>query len=274
MVDETGNSYEATDNGEPDAFAQAGGPLKAYEDLAFLRSGDARIIRVIAELIEPQFRLERKGIKDTVVFFGSARMRADAAEVAHPGMRALSSYYEDARELAFRITKWNQERPDDRQFVVCSGAGPGIMEAASRGARDAGGESIGFGISIPEEQGVNAYVTPELAWEFHYFFLRKFWFLYNAKALVYFPGGFGTMDEMMEALTLLQTQKIRKRMGLLLFGADYWKSVLNLDAMVAHGVIAKEDRELFIIVDCVDDAFSHICTFLEENYGPSLLDEH
>jgi uncharacterized protein (TIGR00730 family) len=274
MVDESGNAFEATDNGEADAFAQAGGPLKAYEDLAFLRSSDARIIRVIAELMEPQFRLERKGITDTVVFFGSARMRANADTVEHPGLRALSRYYEDARELAYRITKWNQERPDDRQFVVCSGAGPGIMEAASRGARDAGGESIGFGISIAEEQGVNPYVTPELAWEFHYFFLRKFWFLYNAKALVYFPGGFGTMDEMMEALTLLQTQKIRKRMGMLLFGADYWNSVLNLDAMVEHGVISVEDRDLFIIVDDVDDAFTHICTFLEENYGPSLLDEH
>ena len=147
------------------------------------------------------------------------------------------------------------------------------MEAASRGARDAGGESIGFGISIPQEQGVNEFVTPELAWEFHYFFVRKFWFLYNAKALVYFPGGFGTLDEMMEALTLLQTQKIRKRMGLILFGADYWNTVLNLDAMVAHGVITDEDRALFIIVDRVDEAFSHICTFLEENYGPSLLEE-
>ena len=249
------------------------GPLKAYEDLDFLRSADARVIRVIAELLGPQYRLEEKGIEDTIVFFGSSQAPPDEEQAKHVEQERLAGYYRDARELANRLTVWSRNRPDGRQFVVCSGGGPGIMEAANRGARDAGGPSIGLGISIPVEQGINDYVTPGLAFEFHYFFVRKFWFVYNAKALVFFPGGFGTMDELMEVLTLVQTQKVRKKMGIVLYGRDFWTSVLNFDVLVAHGVISREDRELFVIADDVTDAFNRICSFLEENYGPSLLEE-
>ncbi len=249
------------------------GPLKAYEDLDFLRSADARIIRVISELLEPKYRLENQGIEDTIVFFGSSRIPRDVAQVDHPGLAALASYYDAARELARRLTRWSIERPGERQFVVCCGGGPGIMEAVNRGAAEAGGPSIGFGVSIPFAQAINDYVPRELAFEFHYFFVRKFWFVYNAKSLVFFPGGFGTMDELMEVLTLVQTQKVRKKMGIVLYGKEYWRSVLNFDAMVAHGVISGADRELVVAVDSVDDAFARICSFLEENYGPSLLEE-
>ena len=247
------------------------GPRKAYEDLEFLHSGDARVIRIIAELLEPQYRLQREGIEDTIVFFGSARIPAERAGAEHPGLARLARYYQDARELARRLTEWSIQRPGERQFVVCSGGGLGIMEAVNRGAADAGGTSIGFGISLPLEQAINAYVTPELAFEFHYFFVRKFWFVYNAKALVYFPGGFGTMDELMELLTLVQTQKVRKKMGIVLYGAEFWNSVVDFDALVSHGVISPEDRDLFVVIDGVDEAFEQICTFLTENYGPSLL---
>lgn len=255
---------------DPDPPPHADGPLKAYEDLEFLNSADARVIRVIAELLEPQFRLARKGIEDTIIFFGSARIEPDSD---HAGLQKLTSYYDDARELARRLTKWSIDRPGERQFVVGSGGGPGIMEAANRGALEAGGPSLGFGISIPHEQGINDYVTPDLAFDFHYFFIRKFWFVYNAKALIYFPGGFGTLDELMELLTLLQTGKIRKKMGIVLYGGEYWRSVIDFDAMVKHGTISAEDRDLFTMVDTVDEALATICSFLEENYGPSLLDE-
>ena len=247
-------------------------PRKAYEDLDFLRSADARVIRVIAELLEPQFRLQRQGIEDTIVFFGSARVPERAA-VAKPELVKLAPYYENARELAHRLTEWSRQRPGGRHFVVASGGGPGIMEAANRGAAEAGGPTIGMGISIPNEPSINAYVSPELAFEFHYFFVRKFHFLYTAKAVVFFPGGFGTMDELMELLTLIQTRKVRKRMGVVLYGKAYWESVINFDAMVEYGVISAEDRDLFVLVDDVDAAFARICGFLEENYGESLLEE-
>jgi hypothetical protein len=185
----------------------------------------------------------------------------------------LASYYDAARELARRITAWNLKHPEKRQFVVCSGGGPGIMEAVNRGASDAGGESIGFGIEIPGEQEINRYVTPELAFEFHYFFMRKFWFIYNAKALVFFPGGYGTMDELMEILTLVQTGRVHKQVGILLYGSDFWRSVLDFDALVDHGVISPQDRELFVFTDSVDDAEHRLHSFLEENYGPSLVEE-
>ena len=255
-------------NGDPDP---ARVPREAYEDLSFLRSADARLIRVAAELLEPQFRLEHEGIEDTIVFFGSARAQAPGDADATKEPHALAESYEAARTLAGRLTRWSEERPGTRQFVVCSGGGPGIMEAANRGASEAGGKSIGLGITIPEEQAINRWVTPDLAFVFHYFFLRKFWFLYNAKALVFFPGGFGTMDELMEVLTLVQTKRVRKPMGIILYNSSFWRSVLDLDALVQHGVISSEDRELLSFSDSVDDAFETIVAFLEENYGPSLL---
>jgi uncharacterized protein (TIGR00730 family) len=251
-------------------------PLEAYEDVAFLRSPDARTIRVVAELLEPQFRLRREGIEDTIVFFGSARIPDPSGPRGvdpHPGLARLAHYYDEARRLAEQLTRWSDERPGSRRFVVCSGGGPGVMEAANRGAADAGGASIGLGITIPEEQSTNAYVTPDLAFLFHYFFLRKFWFVYNAKALVFFPGGYGTMDELMEVLTLVQTRKVRKPMGIVLYGSDYWRSVLNFDAMVDAGVISPADRDLFVYADDVPQAFDVIRAFLEENYGPTLLVE-
>ena len=246
-------------------------PREAYEDLSFLRSADARLIRVAAELLEPQFRLEREGIEDTIVFFGSARVRPAGDAATNAGLNALAESYEAARELAGRLTSWSNNRPGTRQFVVCSGGGPGIMEAANRGATEAGGKSIGLGITIPEEESINEWVTPDLAFAFHYFFLRKFWFLYNAKALVFFPGGFGTMDELMEALTLIQTKRVRKPMGIILYDSNFWRSVLDLDALVQHGVISPEDRGLLSFSETVDDAFETIVAHLEENYGPSLL---
>ena len=265
-----GNDHAAENNGRPERPPQ---PQKAYEDLDFLHSSDARVLRVVAELLEPQFRLRREGIEDTIVFFGSSRVPARAGETNHPGLAALSRYYTEARLLAQRLTEWNRARPGTRQFVVCSGGGPGIMEAANRGAMDAGGLSIGFGISIPHEQETNDFVTPRLAFDFHYFFIRKFWFVYNAKALVFFPGGFGTMDELMEVLTLVQTEKVRKPMGIVLYGREFWDTILHFDAMVRHGVIAEADRRFITFADTVDDAFETICAFLEKNYGPTLLRE-
>ena len=190
----------------PDAHPPTGelpAPHKAYEDFDFLNSSDARVIRVLAELLEPQFRLQRHGIRDTVVFFGSARIPGPGETPLQRGLVRLAQFYADARELARRLTLWNREHNGRREFVVCSGGGPGIMQAVNQGAADAEGKSIGYGISLPQEQSINPYVTPDLAFEFHYFFIRKYWFLYNAKALVFFPGGFGTLDELMEILTLV-----------------------------------------------------------------------
>ncbi|MQA01149.1 MAG: lysine decarboxylase [Dehalococcoidia bacterium] len=248
-------------------------PHRAYEDPEFLQSPEARTVRVLSELLEPQHRLRRRGITDTIVFFGSARIPGEAHDTTHGGLAQLTGYYEAARDLAARLTAWNIERAGARQFVVCSGGGPGIMEAVNRGAADAGGESIGFGIHLPEEQALNPYVSEALAFEFHYFFMRKFWFLYNAKTLVFFPGGFGTMDEMMEILTLVQTQRVRKKMGIVLYGSDFWRSVVDFDAMARHGVISEEDLALFQFTDSVDEAFEVIRTFLEQNYESTLLDE-
>ena len=252
----------------PDPESPPPTPLQAFHQPDFLNSSDARVIRVLSELLEPQFRLERKGIEDTIVFFGSARAAAQGGTAA---AAQLAAAYQNARELARRLTAWSRGRPNQRQFMVCSGGGPGIMEAANRGAAEAGGESIGLGITIPEEEAMNAYVTPDLAFNFHYFFIRKFWFVYNAKALVFFPGGFGTLDELMEVLTLVQTRKVRKKMGIILFDSAFWSEVLDFQALARHGVIAPEDLDLVRTVDSVDDAFDLLRTFLEENYGPTLL---
>lgn len=253
---------------------------KAYKNMDFMNSPDARGLRILSEYIEPDTRLEQHDVSDTIVFFGSARMLPrDVAEqqletakteggdlkVAERNLM-MSRFYEDARELARRLTVWSKQlEGTKRRFLVCTGGGPGIMEAANRGASEAGGINIGFNISLPFEQHDNPYITRELNFEFHYFFMRKFWFLYLAKALVVFPGGFGTMDEMFEALTLIQTQKSTKDLPIVLYGKEFWNSVLNLDVLVEYGTISEKDLKLFHITDSLDDAYDHIVERLSKS---------
>lgn len=265
-------------------------PEKAYKNLSFLNGPGARHIRMLCEYEEPRERFLRHDVRDTIVMFGSARVKSpeaaalDLADAERnlgteqdPTRRAhferalqqaqrasrISRYYGDARELARRLTEWGMARPK-RRYLICSGGGPGIMEASNRGASEvAGGRSVGLGISLPFEEKVNAYVTPELAFEFHYFFLRKYWFAYLAKAMVVFPGGFGTMDELAEVLTLRQTGKIKKKLPMVLFGSQYWDAVLDMDAMVEWGTISERDLLLMHRTDSVDDAYAYITTQLE-----------
>jgi uncharacterized protein (TIGR00730 family) len=219
----------------------------AYLNEKFLNSPDARVIRILSEFLEPLAHFRREKIRDTVVFFGSARIREDGP---------LKEYYDAARTLAKMLTEWaDQFTNSTYRFVVCSGGGPGIMEAANRGAADANGKTIGLNIGLPFEQFPNPYITPELCFEFHYFFMRKFWFAYLAKALVVFPGGFGTMDELMELLTLTQTQKLAKKMAIVLYGSAYWKEIINFDALVKYGMISPEDVDLFQYADDPATAF-------------------
>jgi uncharacterized protein (TIGR00730 family) len=213
----------------------------AYKNELFLDSSDARILRILSEYLEPLAHFKRNKIRDTVVFFGSARIREDGP---------LSEYYHDARTLARLLTEWSDSiQNSTRRFVVTSGGGPGIMEAANRGAHDAGGSTVGLNIGLPFEQWPNPYITPELSFEFHYFFMRKFWFAYLAKALVVFPGGFGTLDELSELLTLTQTRKLEKKIVIILYGRKYWNEILNFDALVRYGMISREDLELFDFAD-------------------------
>jgi uncharacterized protein (TIGR00730 family) len=213
----------------------------AYLNEEFLSSDDARPLRIIAEYLEPLQAFRRAHVHGTIVFFGSARL-ATADPLGH--------YYQDARELARLITKWSMELPPPaHRYCVCSGGGGGIMEAANRGAADAGGRSIGLNISLPREQRPNPYITPELGFEFHYFFMRKLWFAHLAHALVVFPGGFGTLDELSEILTLAQTRKLSRRIPVLLYGTSYWKEIINFDALVRHGMISPADLKLFEFVD-------------------------
>lgn len=254
--------------------------LKAYKNPSFMNSPDARELRILAEYLEPEARLEQYEVSDTIVFFGSARLLPrDVAEEALAQAKAengdvknaeralaMSRYYEDARLLADKLTRWSKKLEDSkRRFIVCTGGGPGIMEAANRGASEAGGINIGFNISLPFEQHFNPYITRELNFEFHYFFMRKFWFLYLAKALVAFPGGFGTLDELFEALTLTQTQKSKKVLPVVLFGKEFWGDVLNLEALVKYGTISEKDLDLFHTTDSVDDAFDYIVERLKNN---------
>jgi uncharacterized protein (TIGR00730 family) len=228
----------------------------AYLNPKFLNSPDARAIRILSEFLEPLAHFRREKVRDTVVFFGSARLRE--------GEGPLARYYDEARTLARLLTEWaDQFTNSTYRFVICSGGGPGIMEAANRGAADAKGKSVGLNIGLPFEQFPNPYITPELSFEFHYFFMRKFWFAYLAKALVVFPGGFGTMDELMELLTLTQTQKLAKKMTILLYGSEYWKEVINFEALVKYGMIAPEDLHLFQYADDPETAFEMLKKGLE-----------
>lgn len=267
-----------------------GDPLEAYANPDFMNSPTARPLRILAEYFQPKERFEKHAINDTILFFGSARiLPRDKAEAALQAAkdsggdttraeRALfmAQYYEAARELARRLTEWslNLEPCGGRRFVVCTGAGPGIMEAANRGAHEAGGETVGLGITLPMEEKNNPYVTPDLNFEFHYFFTRKFWFLYPAKALVLMPGGFGTLDELFETLTLLQTRKMKKPLPVVLFGTDYWDKVLNLEALVEFGAINAADLNLIHRTDSVDAAFTYItdelCRHALPNPGPGM----
>ena len=260
-----------------------------YLDQPFMESEGARPLRILAEYLEPLARFKAQRIQDTVVFFGSARIhsrehaeqalerlerrfggRSAAVRDEHllRGRKAVewSRYYEEARELANKLAKWSLSLESPRhRFVVTSGGGPGIMEAANRGAHEAGGKSIGFNIRLPFEQGANRYITPGLHFEFHYFFMRKFWFAYLAKALVIFPGGFGTLDEMFEILTLTQTQKLSKQLGVFLYGREYWEAILDLKPMEDWGAISPGDLDLLKWVDTPDEAFAqlrdHLMTF-------------
>ncbi|HTV04424.1 MAG TPA: TIGR00730 family Rossman fold protein [Acidobacteriaceae bacterium] len=266
----------------------------AYENPAFLNSPDGRIIRILSEYSEPLARFRRERIRDTVVFFGSARFHAldeanqnlellentgsvqrapaqeqparppdieqgTASELSLRRAKAaveMARYYEDARRLAFLLTQWSRTIKSRRhRFVVTSGGGPGIMEAANRGAYEAGGKTVGLNIRLPFEQYPNPYITPSLNFEFHYFFMRKYWFAYLAKALVVFPGGFGTLDEMFEILTLAQTRKLAKSMTVVLYGSSYWKEVINMDVLVDKGTISPRDLDLFKPADSPEQAF-------------------
>ncbi len=254
----------------------------AYLDPDFLESDEARPVRILAEYLEPLRRFKEQKIQDTVVFFGSARVDSrDRAERALQTLRARgvneidaqyeaelaksrkavewARYYEDARELSRLFPAWTLRlQSDTHRFVVTSGGGPGIMEAANRGAREAGGKTIGLNIRLPFEQGANPYITEGLHFEFHYFFMRKFWFAYLSKALVVFPGGFGTLDELFEVLTLVQTDKLSKKIGVVLYGREYWEQVLNLKPMAEWGAIAQKDLELLHYADTPVDAFQHL----------------
>jgi uncharacterized protein (TIGR00730 family) len=276
---------------KPQALARA--PL-SYQNPSFVNSPDGRLVRILSEYSEPLARFRRERIQDTIVFFGSARFRAQAdashelelldntgsAAPAPPHEQPatdeeiasgtasdlrrrraeaqveMARYYEDARQLASMVTKWTQTIKGRRhRFVVTSGGGPGIMEAANRGAYEAGGKSIGLNIRLPFEQAPNPYITPSLNFEFHYFFMRKYWFAYLAKALVVFPGGFGTLDEMFEVLTLVQTEKLAKKISIVVYGSSYWNSILNLDVLVEKGAISPQDRDLFQMADTPEQAF-------------------
>lgn len=270
----------------------------AYLNGEFLESDEGRPIRIISEYLEPLRRLKEQKIQDTVVFFGSARV--DSRERAERALKTLRArgvqqadntyekeltktrkavewarYYEDARELARLLTAWSTGlTSENHRFVVTSGGGPGIMEAANRGAREAGGKTIGFNIRLPFEQGANPYLTEGLHFEFHYFFMRKFWFAYMAKALVVFPGGFGTCDELFEILTLVQTDKLSKKIDVVLYGSEYWDQVLDFKPMAEWGAIADFDLELLRRADTPSDAFEHLRMNLMANHlGPATAQE-
>ena len=257
-------------------------PEKAYKNLEFLNSAAARTVRMTCEYAEPLKRFEEYGVRSTIVFFGSARIASEQAAQKElrdieklaaggsPGgelMRsrglaesrlAMSRYYDEAAKLAELLTIWSESLPEDQQFAICSGGGPGIMEAANLGASRAGGKSIGLNISLPHEQEPNPYVSENLAFDFHYFFMRKFWFVHLAQALIVFPGGFGTLDELFEVLTLVQTRKLPNRMPVVMYGLEFWKTAVNFDFMVEHGVISRSDLQLFEFADTPQEAIERL----------------
>jgi uncharacterized protein (TIGR00730 family) len=265
--------------------------MRAYRNPAFMNSPAARELRILSEFLEPASRFRRQEIRNTVVVFGSARipsMQAAKKRLAEvqskiskekrrgKGLEAkleraihlleMSRYYEDAAQLTSMLARWSASLRKERQFVICSGGGPGIMEAANKGAAAAGEPSMGLNISLPFEQKSNKYVSTDLSFEFHYFFMRKFWFVYLAKALVMFPGGFGTFDELFEVLTLIQTKKVKKTMPILLYGRSYWEEVINFEAMVKHNVITKQDLDLFRFAESPEEAFSFLKKGLTQVY--------
>lgn len=266
-------------------------PPVAYLDEDFLKTPDARPIRILSEYLETAARLRRYKVRDTIVFFGSARSVAPedaakikeeieekikqagalSAELQAERVRAdqlirLARYYTDAMELARRITEWSKGLTTGRHFIICSGGSGGMMEAANRGASAARGKTIGLNIDLPFEQKINPYVSREFVFNFHYFFMRKLWFVYPAKALVVFPGGFGTMDELFEVLTLIQTRMPSKTMPVVLFGKEFWDDIIDFDALVRWGVVSPQDLDIFYKTDTVDDAFQYLTARLGELY--------
>lgn len=259
--------------------------MKAFDNPEFIKSPTARIIRILSEYLEPEARFRRYKVRDTIVFFGSARIRSREQVLADlerenekpEGERRLDKlnrdlrmarYYEDAVELARLLTEWSKKlKEKQRRFFICSGGGPGIMEAANRGASLANGKSVGLNISLPFEQFPNHFISNELSFEFHYFFMRKFWFVYLAKGLAIFPGGFGTLDELLEVLTLIQTKKLRKPIPIVIYGREYWREIINFEALVKWGMISEDDMKLFHFADTPMDAFEILRDSLEALYG-------
>ena len=239
---------------------------KAYKNLDFLNSKDARIVRILSEYLYPKAQFEEEKVTNTIVIFGSARAPSPE-ELSSKEERSknlkLAEYYEATRILSKRLTEWSKNlNQEDQKYVICSGGGPGIMVAANRGASEAEGKNIALRISLPFENIPNPYVSPELDFEFHYFFTRKFWFSYLSKALVIMPGGFGTLDEFFEILTLLQTGKIKKSLPIVLFGKEYWNQLINFETLVEYGTINRKDLDLFFLTSSVDDAFEYITSSL------------
>jgi len=259
-------------------------PIKAYKDIDFLNSPDARILRLLAEYLEPQSRFRKHKIKDTIVFYGSARILSRRESMAKLNKikkqkkvnkydlenamtdLEMSRYYEDTVKLSMMLTKWSMGINEIHRFVVCSGGGSGIMEASNKGAKMAGGKSIGLNISLPHEQSANKYITDELNFEFHYFFMRKFWFAYLAKALIIMPGGFGTMDELFEILTLVQTGKIKKKMPIVVYDKKFWKKIVDFNELTKKRMVDDKDERLFYIAESVEDAFEFVKSNLEKHY--------
>ena len=223
-----------------------------YNDEKFLGSMSGRPLRIMSEYLGPLSTIRRNKIKDTIVFFGSARIKNKRDDSAN-------KYYQKARDLSFMLTKWNRKNyKDEHRFIITSGAGPGIMQAANQGAKEAGGKSIGLGISLPFEQTNNKFITKGLNFIFHYFFMRKFWFIYLTKGIVVWPGGFGTLDEFFDVMTLLQCRKITRKIPIVLFGSEFWDGLINWERMIENKVISRSDLDLFVILDSVDETFEYL----------------
>lgn len=268
---------------------------KSYLNTDFLMSPDARVLRILSEYLYPLKKFREEKVKDTIVFYGSARImepgdaagaekrarerlaKSPADELLQKNLQRaeadleMAKYYEDARTLAHMLTKWSRSFSGPwHRFLVCSGGGPGIMEAANRGAAEAGGKTVGLTISLPYEEQGNEFISENLGFEFHYFFMRKYWFVYMARALVIFPGGFGTLDELMDLLTLLQTRKIRRKLPVVMYGSKFWNDVINLDALVKWGTISPEDLDLIQFCDTPEEAYEHLTKELTTISGKPL----